>query len=29
MFPYLPKTRHDHATPDHSVIINSDLFTHL
>jgi len=25
MFPYFPKTRHDHATLDHSDIINSGL----
>jgi len=25
MFPYFSKTRHDHATLDHSDIINSDL----
>ena len=26
MFPYFPKTRHDHATLGHSDIINSGLF---
>jgi len=26
MFPYLPKTRHDHATLGHSDIINNGLF---
>jgi len=26
MFPYLPKSRHDHATLSHSDIIDSGLF---
>jgi len=26
MFPYFPKTRHDHATLGHSDIINNGLF---